>query len=76
MATISQVNADFIAKNPPAEQKDTEIRVYFGVFFDGISNNMIQGETARKFRKDHKKNNNNAGNYIYLFISNICKYFY
>lgn len=56
MATISQVNADFIAKNPPAEQKDTEIRVYFGVFFDGTSNNMIQGETARKFRKDHKKN--------------------
>lgn len=57
MATISKVNAKFIAKNPPTEQTDTKIRVYFGVFFDGTSNNMIQGEMAREYRENHKNDN-------------------
>lgn len=54
MAIISVVGAEEFRKQEKKENEDIGCyKIYFGVFFDGTSNNMIQGSMARKIRSNH-----------------------
>lgn len=55
MAIINEIGA--ISQNIEKADLSSETNyiIYFGVFFDGTSNNMIQGSKARAFRKNHAK---------------------
>lgn len=55
MASIGVVNADSPNKQEPAESTIRPKEIFFGVFFDGTDNNMIQKETARRFREKNSK---------------------
>lgn len=52
MATIGEI----YAKQPPTvdryQTEGPELEFYFGVFFDGTSNNMIQKEAAKAFKEN------------------------
>ena len=54
MATSGIVNASACDKQNPNEPQDRPKKFYFGVFFDGTSNNMVQKKTAKTFRKQSK----------------------
>lgn len=72
MSIISAVGAgtkDFEEKNQTIDSSKT-YRIYFGVFFDGTSNNMIQGSVARTFRRNHKKRSSNIKDKFGNFFSN------
>lgn len=55
MASIGVVNADSPNKQEPSESTNRPKEIYFGVFFDGTDNNMIQKDIARKFREKNSK---------------------
>ncbi len=57
MAIISSVLGAEIVDNVPKYCNEDNItyKIYFGVFFDGTSNNAIQAKDARRFRKKHSK---------------------
>lgn len=52
MATIGVVNADIPKTQDSKKTSDRPKKYYFGVFFDGTSNNMIQKGDAKKFKKN------------------------
>lgn len=55
MAIISIIGGEEPLKDKSLEVQEIAYEIYFGVFFDGTSNNMIQGSTARKIRSNHAK---------------------
>jgi len=55
MAIISIIGGQEPSKSGALETQKVDYDIYFGVFFDGTSNNMIQGSTARKIRSNHAK---------------------
>ena len=55
MATISIIGGVEPKTEKIQESQNVKYEIYFGVFFDGTSNNMIQGETARRIRRNHAK---------------------
>lgn len=65
MASIGVVNADTPKTQDPVNTTDRPKKYYFGVFFDGTSNNMIQKEDAKKF----KKNSSNSDDWESELIS-------
>lgn len=54
MATSGIVNASSCDKQSPTETTSRPKKFFFGVFFDGTSNNMVQKKTAKAFRKQSK----------------------
>lgn len=50
MASVGVVDAASTRKKDPSESKNRPKKFYFGVFFDGTGNNMIQKEAAKAFR--------------------------
>ena len=50
MALTSIINADSVDIKALQERENCEMEIYFGVFFDGTSNNMIPANQAREFR--------------------------
>lgn len=52
MATIGVVNADIPKTHPSTNTIKRPKKIYFGVFFDGTGNNMIQKKDAEKFKKE------------------------
>ena len=52
MATIGVVNADIPKTHPSMNTIKRPKKIYFGVFFDGTGNNMIQKKDAEKFKKE------------------------
>lgn len=54
MATSGIVNASACDKQDPNEPQDRPKKFYFGLFFDGTSNNMVQKKAAKAFRKQSK----------------------
>lgn len=58
MASIGVVNAGNLNKQEPSESSNRAKKFFFGVFFDGTSNNMIQRKAAEQFRDDQKKQKN------------------
>lgn len=65
MASIGVVNADTPKTQDPMNTTDRPKKYYFGVFFDGTSNNMIQKKDAKKF----KKNSSNSDDWESELIS-------
>ena len=55
MATISIIGGVEPVTEEIQKSQNVKYEIYFGVFFDGTSNNMIQGETARRIRRNHAK---------------------
>ncbi len=56
MATIGEVKASQIDKQAPLKKEYCPYAIYFGVFFDGTSNNMVQKEAAQNIkRKQHER---------------------
>lgn len=55
MASIGLVNAETPRIQDPMKTQNRPIKLYFGVFFDGTNNNMIQKDTAQKFRNQNAK---------------------
>ena len=53
MAIFSEVNAKESKKQEADKTEDLTLRIFFGVFFDGTSNNMIQRSKALAIRKKH-----------------------
>ena len=51
MATSGIVNASACDKQEPKESQDRPKKIYFGVFFDGTGNNMVQKDTAERYRQ-------------------------
>lgn len=56
--TISEVNANNPVKQDSDNTDQIPITLYFGVFFDGTNNNMVQAETARELRKKYGEKDN------------------
>lgn len=54
MATSGIVNASACDKQDRNEPQDRPKKFFFGVFFDGTSNNMVQKKAAEEFRKKSK----------------------
>ena len=55
MATIGEVGAygpDIFEANNTSR---LPLKLVFGVFFDGTSNNMIQSEVAKRIKNNNKK---------------------
>ena len=52
MATIGVVNADIPKTHSSMNTIKRPKKIYFGVFFDGTSNSMIQKKDAEKFKKE------------------------
>lgn len=50
MATIGEVNAQIPETGKRDETQDVPRAYYFGVFFDGTSNNMVDEVVSKKFR--------------------------
>ncbi len=74
MATIGEVGADPKDKEDPDEKTKLPLKLYFGVFFDGTSNNMIQSEIAKKIKQKNKsKIENQDKNKEYKFYNSINK---
>lgn len=63
MALTSIVGADTPHTIPEDERKNTEVHIYFGVFFDGTSNNMIPAAKAVQIRSRSPQNAVDAGSY-------------
>ena len=55
MATISIIGGVEPVTEELQKSQNVKYEIYFGVFFDGTSNNMIQGKTARRIRRNHAK---------------------
>lgn len=55
MATISIIGGKEPVTEELQKSQNVKYEIYFGVFFDGTSNNMIQGKTARRIRRNHAK---------------------
>ena len=55
MASIGVVNAQEPDTQAPMETTERPKKLFFGVFFDGTSNNMIQKSAAKKFKKENSK---------------------
>lgn len=51
MASIGVVNADSPKTQNPMNTTNRLKKLYFGVFFDGTGNNMVQKATAEKYRE-------------------------
>lgn len=51
MATIGEVNAKGTDTESKGEVEGLPYMLYFGVFFDGTSNNMIQKEAAKRIKQ-------------------------
>lgn len=70
MATIGEVGAKSEEISPCCLTQDSPLKLYFGVFFDGTSNNMIQSNIARRIKQRNiekiKKNNKgrSPGGYV------------
>lgn len=56
MASIGVVNADTPKTQDSNNTTNRPKKIYFGVFFDGTGNNMVQAETAKRFRKQMQYN--------------------
>ena len=56
MASVGIVNADTPKTQDPMNTTNRPKKLYFGVFFDGTGNNMIQKETAEKYREQQRLN--------------------
>lgn len=54
MATSGIVNASTCDKQDSNEKDDRPKKFYFGVFFDGTNNNMVQKNAAKSFREQSK----------------------
>lgn len=54
MASIGVVNADTPKTQDSNNTTNRPKKIYFGVFFDGTGNNMVQKATAEKFRKQQR----------------------
>ena len=65
MASIGVVNADTPKTQDSMNTTNRPKKYYFGVFFDGTSNNMIQKEEAKK----SKKNSFNSDDWEFELIS-------
>lgn len=61
MASIGEVNATENAIISQSLTEDCPYIIYFGVFFDGTSNNMIQKKAAKSIRDKHKKRKKQSG---------------
>ena len=60
MATIGFVNASS-CENQDSNKKQSRRKVFFfGVFFDGTKNNMVQKEQAKAYREQNRKKAENA----------------
>ncbi len=55
MATIGEVNAISTEKEEGSYSQNLPKKIFFGVFFDGTSNNMIQIEAAKRIRNRIKE---------------------
>lgn len=55
MASVGVVDAASTNKKTPSETNNRPKKFYFGVFFDGTGNNMIQKEAAIQFRDSQRK---------------------
>ncbi len=55
MATIGEVNASTADKFNPLEREVRPYVIYFGVFFDGTNNNMIQKEAAKNIKRKQRE---------------------
>lgn len=55
MASIGEINARAPRYQDALETEDRPVAVYFGIFFDGTGNNMIQAAAARKVHKKLKR---------------------
>lgn len=74
MATIGEVGADSKDKEDSNEKTKLPLKLYFGVFFDGTSNNMIQSEIAKNIKQKNKsKIKNQDKNRDYKFYNSINK---
>ena len=74
MATIGEVGADSKDKEDSNEKTKLPLKLYFGVFFDGTSNNMIQSEIAKNIKQKNKsKIKNQDKNKDYKFYNSINK---
>ncbi len=51
MATSGIVNASAVNIQNSNERQNRPKKIYFGVFFDGTSNNMVQKKDAKSYRK-------------------------
>lgn len=56
MASIGVVNADIPKTQEPMNTTERPKKIYFGVFFDGTGNNMIQAEVAKNYRAKMQTN--------------------
>ncbi|MBQ3536365.1 MAG: DUF2235 domain-containing protein [Alistipes sp.] len=55
MATIGEVGAYEPDKSEANNTYQPPLKLVFGVFFDGTSNNMIQSEVAKRIKNNNKK---------------------
>ena len=51
MASLGVVNAETPGTQAPMEKSGRPKKLFFGIFFDGTGNNMVQAETAKKYRQ-------------------------
>lgn len=51
MASLGVINASTPSTRSSMETTERPMRIYFGVFFDGTGNNMVQAAAAEKYRK-------------------------
>lgn len=72
MASIGVVNAETPKTQNPNNTTARPKKYYFGVFFDGTSNNMIQRKAAEQFRDEQKKLKNS--NWEMEINTNLNKY--
>lgn len=58
MASFGVINAETPDTQAPMETTERPKIIYFGVFFDGTGNNMVQKETAKKYREQQQIDKN------------------
>ena len=51
MASIGEIKGRNVDKSAPGEIADIPVDVYFGIFFDGTGNNMIQSRRAKALKE-------------------------
>lgn len=73
MASIGEVQANSVNQSSRNETEDRPYIIYFGVFFDGTGNNMIQSSKAKSLDKKLKKleDNPDADNLLDAHKTNL-----